>query len=1050
MARKLNTISQLNKSSKLKLRKFIKTELGLAPNTKTSTLIKKTNVKTEKQLYKLIKGQYNEYIEEQNEIIEKERKSLKSFERNINKLIRKKENIKFENVNNVQRLKMILKALDKTGDRYIVKLESGKIYTLSYDLLDKVLNDEYDLAFGGSDAELVSEVNDFSSISVQKVKKKEKFKKGAFFKYEHKLSGLDLSELQIYEKFEASLYTENCFIKSLIGQVSDEVLNSCRVMCKGRNTTLVSIEKIVDKHDLTIRVKHSDTHINEYGKGSTIVNICLLDDHYFKLTEIPVTSYAIKNYFDIKDKEDWTRIYTCENGKYKKKNRFINSYNLVKLLLEHKDTLLTEITKCDELYKTCYFDDIKSIGNLEYNDYNVELNEYKVRDKKIVYTNVFFDFETRTSGEKHIPYLVCVKNEKINKTFYGVECGLYMLKYLYKYYNAEPIKLIAHNITYDLKFLFEYIFRGDFTQRGSMIMKGTGLFYNFSKKGQLLMFQDSYCLIPDKLSKFGKMFGLDQKKEFMPYAMYNDVEKYIDVDKVRKYTDLQVESQNIGDRIPESTYKEFYNKFIENATGWNCIKDGKIDIIRYSKKYCEIDCQILETGYNTFSKMINEVCDIDLEDYISIASIADVYMLKQGVFDGVYKLSGVVREFIQLCVVGGRTMCKNNEKHHIVGKVDDFDAVSLYPSAMYRLGGYLMGKPKVLQTTNYDIIKNYDGYYVECKITKLRKCRSFPLLSYIDDNGVRQFTNDMEGRTVYIDKISLEDAIEYHDIDFEIIRGYYYNEGRNYKLRETINYMFTQRKKLKDEGNPLQNIFKLLMNSAYGKTMLKPIEDETIYYYKKDHFNAGLLANYSFVKVAEQLIEGKVWYIKKIKSICEQNNNVSCGVEVLSMSKRIMNEVMCLAEDENLNIYYQDTDSMHIDSDNVSVLSEKYSEKYNRQLIGKQMGQFHTDFDSDILKGTIYAKESIFLGKKCYLDVLTDESGEIDYHIRMKGISSTSIKFHSQRDYNYDVLSLYKDLYNGKTYSFDLTCNGTKACFDMVDMRTVKTKSEFIRNIKFE
>jgi len=55
MARKLNTISQLNKSSKLKLRKFIKTELGLAPNTKTSTLIKKTNVKTEKQLYKMFK-----------------------------------------------------------------------------------------------------------------------------------------------------------------------------------------------------------------------------------------------------------------------------------------------------------------------------------------------------------------------------------------------------------------------------------------------------------------------------------------------------------------------------------------------------------------------------------------------------------------------------------------------------------------------------------------------------------------------------------------------------------------------------------------------------------------------------------------------------------------------------------------------------------------------------------------------------------------------------------------------------------------------------------
>jgi len=31
------------------------------------------------------------------------------------------------------------------------------------------------------------------------------------------------------------------------------------------------------------------------------------------------------------------------------------------------------------------------------------------------------------------------------------------------------------------------------------------------------------------------------------------------------------------------------------------------------------------------------------------------------------------------------------------------------------------------------------------------------------------------------------------------------------------------------------------------------------------------------------------------------------------MSKRIMNEVMCLAEDLGIEIYYTDTDSMHID-----------------------------------------------------------------------------------------------------------------------------------------
>ena len=64
-----------------------------------------------------------------------------------------------------------------------------------------------------------------------------------------------------------------------------------------------------------------------------------------------------------------------------------------------------------------------------------------------------------------------------------------------------------------------------------------------------------------------------------------------------------------------------------------------------------------------------------------------------------------------------------------------------------------------------------------------------------------------------------------------------------------------------------------------------------------------------------------------------------------------------------------------------------------RDLIGKSMGQFHTDFDSDILKGEITAKRSIFLGKKCYIDELVgSESGDlVDYHIRLKGVPSVSI-----------------------------------------------------------
>ena len=85
--------------------------------------------------------------------------------------------------------------------------------------------------------------------------------------------------------------------------------------------------------------------------------------------------------------------------------------------------------------------------------------------------------------------------------------------------------------------------------------------------------------------------------------------------------------------------------------------------------------------------------------------------------------------------------------------------------------------------------------------------------------------------------------------------------------------------------------------------------------------------------------------LKKIKSDINHFNYAHCGVEILSMSKGIMNEVMTLAEDEGLNIWYQDTDSMHINYEEVNLLACAFKAKYDRDLIGEEMSQFHIDFD---------------------------------------------------------------------------------------------------------
>ena len=246
-------------------------------------------------------------------------------------------------------------------------------------------------------------------------------------------------------------------------------------------------------------------------------------------------------------------------------------------------------------------------------------------------------------------------------------------------------------------------------------------------------------------------------------------------------------------------------------------------------------------------------------------------------------------------------------------------------------------------------------------------------------------------------------------------------------------------------------VIKLLMNSMYGKTILKPIEVDTVTV-PEWRISKYLDYNYNFIQSCIKVHDK--YYVKKIKTIINHYNYCHCGVEVLSTSKRIMNEVMTLAEDLKLSIYYQDTDSMHINFEEVETLSKEFKNKYNRELIGEDMGTFHVDFEMDGANGEIYAKECYFIAKKVYIDILesNDKDGNIinENHIRMKSVPTSCIKYTSQGQ-NIQPLDLYEKLYNGTKINFDLTEGGTNCGFKYEKDLSVRSyeESEFHRCIGF-
>ena len=78
----------------------------------------------------------------------------------------------------------------------------------------------------------------------------------------------------------------------------------------------------------------------------------------------------------------------------------------------------------------------------------------------------------------------------------------------------------------------------------------------------------------------------------------------------------------------------------------------------------------------------------------------------------------------------------------------------------------------------------------------------------------------------------------------------------------------------------------------------------------EDNLDQQLIRNYNNHKQTKEYNFGDetndytTYKMDIIKPINEHFNYSPCGVEILSMSKRIMNEVMCLADENNIPIYY--------------------------------------------------------------------------------------------------------------------------------------------------
>ena len=112
-----------------------------------------------------------------------------------------------------------------------------------------------------------------------------------------------------------------------------------------------------------------------------------------------------------------------------------------------------------------------------------------------------------------------------------------------------------------------------------------------------------------------------------------------------------------------------------------------------------------------------------------------------------------------------------------------------------------------------------------------------------------------------------------------------------------------------------------------------------------DDFEKHTSYNYDYIDSVIE-INGEP-YVKNAKSILSHFHYAHCGVEILNMGKRIMNKVFSCADGCDIKIYYQDTDSIHLNYEDVDKIENGYKEKYGSELVGEELGNFHIDFPMD-------------------------------------------------------------------------------------------------------
>ena len=464
--------------------------------------------------------------------------------------------------------------------------------------------------------------------------------------------------------------------------------------------------------------------------------------------------------------------------------------------------------------------------------------------------DLFFVADTECSTvDRHIPYAISwcrLGKDDAMHTYIGKDCidkfcsdfdalaDHYIPKSLTKKSKKEQKKLVVyfHNLSYDGRmFANQNIIEIKMAQ--TRIIEMVVLL----KGGNRLHLRDSYMLITSKLADFPQMFGTEEKaKKVFPYSFVK-MEMFDARNTLVNLRDIEESQKNIWSKEDVEEFEEtIKNDLGVTITKEKVVKNGKeveisnakINIELLVKNYVESDVRILSQGLTWFRNNMKNALGLDVTNYLSISAVAYDYFKKEAYHgENIYEYTGQVRDFIRQAVYGGRCMTRGNNAFKLNGvRLLDVDACSLYPSAM-SIMNIPKGMPKKMENLDrYELERrlvvegseHIDAVIVRIKLKGIGTPLQFPLVCERNKKGIVMYENYVDAEMV-VDDIQLMEMIKWQQIDYEILEGIYWNEGVSTKINEKIKDIYERRKAAKAQNPPhkIEQIYKMLMNSSYGK-----------------------------------------------------------------------------------------------------------------------------------------------------------------------------------------------------------------------------------------